>query len=639
MKKFFCAVIAALVGVCVFSAACADKNSAAAEHSIQVVWSDGVSGVYFEQDGGRLFPVNGKLSTGSDGDISVSVDVKEGYRQNKPVLKADGEEVEGFTVPATVSRLEISVLPNALITLSLGEGVGYRLDELKRIEEEVGYTSLIGIYLEEGYRKISPPRVNIIVSGAEYNAVSSLSPYGLDEVKLKSDGYHSFYVLRVLENTSVSVTGVTEDSSSPKEYATVKHIAGEGYTLRALEDTNNDGISDVQRVISGETRVLKGTRLNLIICRDGLYTAKDAALFVNGIKAAGTQGEGADYSDPFSNELIYCLTVTEDIEITVTGVRLLGQFTLHIMNADGTQRYRTFCRADSVAEALSQIPGNDDRGNEAYSRWWEANPGADYTFRYWRFEDGVYAEISEDYVPEAYADIYCGFVKDGETPTDPGDRPTVPVQPQKPQIPGDAALPQSLKDALGRVAALSEGELTNKRWVLAWAAYKLYKAGVDIGRQTVFPNADIYDDYMDDILSDYKFPAANNLYVYAYDMLSAGVSQVSVEEQLLSSFINPKTGAKRSWANNEAIIYEVSSYIPGFEPKTSFTINDIDDLNMTIMLILDAIGPGLWTIGYGNAVKNYTVETYRQYVEEHACEEVTANVVKEVYAFIGGIGG
>lgn len=636
MKKFLTAILtAACISSFVFAAGC---NQAVSEpYEISVSWSKGVEGVIFTQNGERLLPKNGKIRTAESENIEIEVSLMPGYRQNAPTLKVDGETTDIFAAPATADSIEITALPNSDISLCLGEGVGYRIDELKRVDEEVGYTSLIGVYLEEGYRKISAPKVSVIVTGAEYTALSSLAPYGLDGAELKNAGYHSFYSLRVLENTAVGVMGVVADTASPDEYATVTHNGGEGYTLRALIDTNNDGISDLQQILSGETKVVKGTVLNIMIFRDSAYSAANAKLYANGTEITGTQGEGADFFDPLSNELIYCVKAEGDITLTVDGIKKIGQFTLHIMNKDGSRRYKTFCRADSLAQALAQIPGNDDRENEAYLNWWEPNPGAGYTFRYWRFDGHVYTEIDQSYTPALYEDIYCGYVADGVTPDDPMDRPTIPVENEKPTIPDSAVLPQSLKQALNAVADLSGDRLTESQWVLAWAAYKLYKAGAaDLGRPSIFKNANIYDDYMEDLLSDYKTPAANNLWAYAYDMLKDGSSEIDLES-LKSCFINPKGGAKRNWANNEALVREiVNEYIPEFGLKTSYTIGNTDDLNMTIMLILDSMNVE-WSLS-GTPVSRYTKETYREYVAEHAKEGTTANVVKEVLDYIDSLG-
>lgn len=637
MKKCALIIVSALVAfAALFSACSVDKPLS--PHRIAVSWSEGVEGVTFIQGEDRLFPKNGEISTYSDDDITVSVDLKAGYKQTAPTVKADGTVVPGSTVPASVDTLEIGATPNENITLYLGEGVGYKLNELKRVENKVGFTSLVGLYLEEGYRINSATKIDLIVAGAEYQAVASLAEWGFSAVDLKAAGYHSFYRVEVLENATIGVTGVVADVHGSEDYAAVTHIGGEGYTLRALIDNNNDGISDAEQVLSGKSTFLKGTVLNLVIRRDSDYTAAAAKLYANGTEISGTQGDGADDSDPFSSMLIYPLKVSGDIELTVTGVRKIGQFTLHIMNSDGTGRFRTFCRADSVSEALAQIPGNDDRSNEAYSRWWEPYPGEGYEFKIWRFEDHLFREERESYAPTLYEDIYCGYVKNGETPTDPCDRPTVPAEPEKPAIPDGADIPESLKSALEAVTKLGTNDLQSKQWVLAWANYQLYKAGAaDLGRPAVYTNANIYDDWYDDILTDYKGPAANNLWVYAYDMLKCGVSEISVESQLLSSFINPNSGAKRNWGNNEAIVLEaVIKYIPQFEPKTSFTIGNTDDLNMMFSLILDRLGVE-WTLT-GNYVKDYTVESYREYVRQNACGQVMANVVKEVYAYIDSLG-
>lgn len=637
MKKCAIIIVSALVALATLFAACSAKQPPD-PHKIEVSWSEGVEGVVFIQDGDRLLPKNGEISTYSDEDISISVDLKDGYRQTAPVIKADGEISASATVPASVDSVEISAVPNSDISLLLGEGVGYKINELKRTENEVGFTSLVGVCLDEGYRVNSATKINLIVAGAKYQAVSSLAEWGLNEVELKAQGYHSFYRVEVLENTAIGVTGVVADTHSAEDYATVTHTGGEGYTLRALIDNNNDGISDTEQVLSGKSVFLKGTVLNLVIRRDSDYTAANAKLYANGAEIYGTQGDGADDSDPLSDLLIYPVTVSGDIEFTVTGVKKIGQFTLHIMNSDGVQRYRTFCRADSVDDALKQIPGNDDRQNEAYSRWWEPYPGDGYTFKIWRFTEHIFKEEKESYAPSLYEDIYCGYIKDGETPTDPCDRPTVPQEPEKPSIPDSTDIPKTLKSALDAVANLGTNDRQSKQWVLAWATYQLYKVGAaDLGRPSVFPNANIYDDWYDDILTDYKGPAANNLWIYAYDMLKNGASEISVENQLLSSFINPNNGSKRNWANNEAIVLEIiQEYVPQFVPKTSFTVTGTDDLNMTISLILDGLGVE-WTLS-GNYVKDYTVESYREYVRQNASGQVMANAVNEVYAYIDSLG-
>lgn len=634
MKKYALILASVLVALTALFSACSAER---APHKIEVSWSEGVEGVVFTQGNDRLYPKNGAISAYSDEDIAISVDLKEGYRQTAPIVKADGKIVTSQTVPATVCEVEIDATPNNNISLYLGEGVGYKLNELKRTENKVGYTSLVGIYLEDGYRKNSATGIKLIVVGAEYKAVASLAGWGLDAAYLKAAGYHSFYRVDVLENTTIGVTGVVADTHGEADYATVTHAGGEGYTLRALADNNNDGISDAEQVLAGESKFLKGTVLNLVIRRDSDYTAAGAKLYANGTEIIGTQGGGADESDPFSNMLIYPLTLSDDVELTVTGVRRIGQFTLHIMNSDGTQRYRTFCRADSVSDALSQIPGNDERTNEAYSRWWEPDPGEDFMFKIWRFADHVFYEETESYVPALYEDIYCGYVKNGQTPTDPGDRPTIPAEPEKPVIPDGKNIPDSLKSALEAVTKLGTNELQSKQWVLAWATYQLYKAGAaDLGRPAAYTDANIYDDWYDDILTDYKGPAANNLWTYAYDMLKNGTSEISLENQLLSSFINPNGGVKRNWANNEAIILEiVQQFIPQFEPKTSFTIGNTDDFNMTFSLILDRLGAE-WTLS-GNYVNGYTAESYREYVRQNASGQVMANVVKEVYAYIDSL--
>ncbi len=636
-KRIFIAITSALFAVTGLFAACSAEQSAA-PHKIEVSWSEGVQGVVFTQGQERLFPVNGEISAYSNEDIAISVDLKEGYRQTSPIITADGEIAVSDTVSASVGSVRISAVPNDNVELFLGEGVGYKLNELKRVENEIGFTSLVGVYLDDGYRENSATKVKLVVVGAEYRAVSSLAEWGLNESELKASGYHSFYIVEALENTAIAITGVVADTYGAEDYATVTHEGGEGYTLRALIDNNNDGISDAEQVLAGNSAFLKGTVLNLVIRRDSDYTAANAKLFANGVEVPGTQGDGADDSDSLSDLLIYPISVNGDLTLTVTGVRKIGQFTLHIMNVDGTGRYRTFCRADSVSEALMQIPGNDDKTNEAYSRWWEPWPGNGYTFKIWRFADGDYKEESENYVPSLYEDVYCGYVKDGQTPTDPNDRPIVPPEPEKPQIPDGADIPETLKSALQAVANLGTNDLQSKQWVIAWATYQLYKAGAaDLGRPAVFSNADIYGDWYDDILTDYKGPAANNLWIYAYDMLKNGTSEISVENQLLSSFINPQNGSKRNWGNNEAIILEiVQQYVPQFTPKTSFSIGNVDDLNMTFSLILDRLGVE-WTLS-GNYVKGYTVESYREYVRQNSSGQVMANAVKEVFDYIDSLG-
>lgn len=634
MKKYFIIFVSVILSLVLFAAACAGDTQEVDNKVIEVSWSEGVEGVVFTQGDDRLIPKNGKIATESNEDIHIEVSLQQGYKQNGPVLKVDGVVSESFVVPVSAQTIEVTATPNSDISLMLGEGVGYRLDELCKVQEEVGYTSIIGIYLEKGYREISAPKVNLIVVGAEYEAVASLNAWQLDAAQLKSEGYHSFYKVRVLENTTVGVTGVVADSNSKEQYATVSHVGGEGYTLRALIDTNNDGISDTQQVLMGALNVVKGTTLNLMIYRDSAYKTKNAKLYANGTEVTGMQGDGADSSDPLSNELIYCVKVQGDITFTVEGVELLGQFTVHIMNTDGTQRYRTFCRADNLAEALAQIPGNDERENEAYERWWEPNPGDGYSFRYWHFVGGKFEEITTIYIPELYEDVYCGYVQEGTTPTDPGDRPYEPPVIEDSKVPDDVELPENLRAALEKVTALTQSQKESSQWVLAWATYQLYKTGiVDLGRPAVFNNNNIYDDWYEDILSDYKGPAANNLWVYAYDMLKDGTSEISIESQLLSSFMNGKS--KRNWANNEALVLEVINYIPGFTPKDSFTIGQTDDLNMTISLILDRLGIA-WTLS-GTPVNSFTVDSYREYVKNNYQNSVMANVIKEVFDYIDSV--
>ena len=634
MKKYFIIFVSAILSLVLFVAACAGDMQEVDNNVIEVSWSEGVEGVVFTQGDDRLIPKNGKIATESNEDIHIEVSLQQGYKQNEPVLKVDGVVSESFVVPVSAQTIQVTATPNSEISLILGEGVGYRLDELKKVGEEVGYTSIIGIYLEEGYREISAPKVNLIVVGAEYEAVASLNAWQLDATQLKSEGYHSFYKVRVLENTTVGVTGVVADSENKEEYATVTHLGGDGYTLRALIDTNNDGIADTQQVLMGNFNVVKGTTLNLMIYRDSSYKTKNAKLYANGTEVTGTQGEGADDSDPLSNELIYCINVQGDITLTVEGVEILGQFTVHIMNTDGTQRYRTFCRADNLAEALAQIPGNDARENEAYERWWEPNPGEGYAFHYWHFIDHEYIEINTGYVPELYEDIYCGYVEYGTIPTDPMDRPTIPPVNPDPVVPEIPDMPESLKNAMQAVANLSKSEKESKQWVLAWAAYQLYKAGyTDIERPATFDYDNIWDAWYDDIIGDVTGVAANNLWVYAFDMLKDGTSEISIETQLLSSFMNGSS--KRStWANKEAFVLEIIEYIPGFTPKDSFTVQDNDmDINMSLVLILDRLNID-WALGYGNSVSSFTKETFREYTQENAANQVMANVIKEVFDYI-----
>ena len=637
MKKYFIIFVSVILSlVLCFAAACAGDTQVGHKNVIEVSWSEGVEGVVFTQGDDRLMPKNGKIVTQSDEDIHIEVSLQQGYKQNEPVLKVDGKVFESFVVPVSAQSIEVTATPNTDISLILGEGVGYRLDELCKVAEEVGYTSLIGIYLEEGYRKISTPKVNLIVVGAEYEAVASLNEWQLDAAKLKNEGYHSFYKVRVLENTTVGVTGVVADNENKEEYATVTHVGGEGYTLRALMDTNNDGISDTEQVLSGSISVVKDTTLNLVIRRDSSYTTANAKLFANGTEVIGTQGEGADDSDPLSNELIYCITVLGDIELTVTGVKMLGQFVVHIMNTDGTQRYRTFCRADSVSEALAQIPGNDARENEAYERWWEPNPGDGYTFRYWHFIDHEYNEITTNYIPELYEDIYCGYVEDGTTPTDPMDRPTIPPTPEKPEVPDDVVLPETLRAALEKVTTLSQDDKESKQWVLAWAAYQLYKAEVvDLGRPAVFGYDNILDSWYDDIIMDATGVTVNDLWVYAYDMLKTGSSEIDVTALATDYLLKGSAGSYTTRAaNKEAYYIEIVSLLPEYATKTSYTVQDNDmDINMTLVLILDRLGID-WSLGYGNSVSSFTKETFREYTQENAANQVMANVIKEVFDYI-----
>lgn len=638
MKKFFAIFAAAIIACLAFCTACDDDRSDKSLHEISVSWSEGVDGATFTQNGERLMPVNGVISTESDENIEISVDLSAGYRQSQPTIKADGQPVLTPSVPATVRTVSISATPNAEISLSLGSGEGYRLDELKREPKEVGYTVIVGVFLEEGYREVSGPLVNVTSNGSEYEAVASLAPWGLDETALKKQGYHSFYKVTLLENAAMDVTGVVADISVEEEerYATVSHVGGEGYSLCILTDSNNDGISDGNFELSGNLRFLKQTVLNIFIKRADGYNAKNAKLFANGVEVVGTQGEGFDDSDPLSCEYIFPLTVSGDIVLTVEGVKKLSAFTLRIMNSDGGERYHTYCSADTIAQALAQIPGNDARDSGYYDRWWEPKPAGDYSFRIWHFKDGVYEEIAENFRPDLYENIYCGYVKDGETPSDPHFAPIIPPALSQPQLPSEN-LPESLKAAMNKVIN-DKSQTESRQWILAWASYKLLKAGVDVARPAAFGYENIFDAYMDDVINDYKPVAANDLWVYAYDMERFGSSEIKLES-LKSSFINENNGNKRSWANQEAFVLEiVQGIFPEFIPKTSFTVGDIDDLNMTIMLILDKINPDLWSIGYGNNVKNYTKETYRQYVAENAESGVMANVVKEVYDYIGSIG-
>ena len=635
MKKNFLTVFVAflLSFMLVAISACKDGNqNVNTAHEIAVSWSAGVEGIFFTQGEDRILPKNGKLMTECDDDISIGVSLRQGYKQNKPVLKVDGKISDSYLVPVTAQSIEVTAVPNADIALTLGEGVGYKLVELRRVKEEVGYTSVVGIYLEEGYRKISSPKVNIIVVGAEYEAVASLAAWQLDEVQLKSEGYHSFYKVRVLEDTSIGVTGVVADTNDPVEFATVTHTGGEGYSLRALIDTNNDGISDAQQVVAGEITVVKGTVLNLMIYRDSSYKTVNAKLYANGTEVSGTQGEGADNSDPLSNELIYCINVQGDIELTVEGVERLGQFVVHIMNTDGTQRYRTFCRADNLAQALAQIPGNDDRG-ENYTKWWETNPGEGYTFRYWHFVEHEFEEIDVKYVPALYEDIYCGYVQDGTTPDDPMDRPTIPPTPEAPVVPDIPDMPESLKSAMEAVANLTTSQKESKQWVLAWAAYQLYKAGVtDIERPAAFGYDNVFGAWMDDIVGDATGVAVNDLWVYAFDIMKEGASEIDVEASLASSF-RKNDGTSRV-ANKEAYFIEIVEYVSGFTPKTSYSVGDTDmDINMTLVLILDRLGLD-WSLGYGNSVKDFTKESFREYTQENAENQVMANVIKEVFDYI-----
>lgn len=598
-------------------------------HEISVSWGAGVEGAYFTQNGERLTPKNGKISTDSQADISVEVELKAGYRQTPPSLKADGELLSDPVLPVTAKSLEISATPNADVSLTLGNGKGYELRELKRIAEDVGYTVVVGAFLYEGYREISGPSLNIVSDGSEYEPVASLSPWGLDEVALKREGYAAFYKVRLLENASLDLSGVAPDGSVAEKYAAVTHAGGEGYKLIAAYDTNNDGISDGERELFGEVSFLKGAKLNIFIRRADGYSTKNAELFADGVKIVGTQGEGYDDSDPLSSEYIYPLTVTGDITLTVTGVEKLGEFTLRIMNSDGTERYHTYCKADTVAQALAQIPGNDERESEYYERWWEPKP-AGGEFCIWRFVGGEFEEIDGDYTPARYENIYCGYLI-GATPADPQFAPIIPPQTADSLLPSEN-LPESLVSAMQAVIADKSGDEDN-RWVLAWASYKLYKAGVDVVRPVPFGYDNIFDLYLEDVLKDYKGVAANDLWVYAYDTERYGSSDINPAE-LKSSFLSGKS--KRNWANQEAFFLEiVQDIFPDFEPKTSFTIGDTDDLNMTICLILDDLGKP-WTLS-GEDVNDFTVESYREYVKEHAKEGKRANVVKETLDYIAAL--
>ena len=639
MKKFVTSLIALMCAfiLAAVSACSADTPSAKAQHEIEVNWSVGVEGIVFMQGKDRLLPKNGKLTTESDEDISLEVSLQQGYKQNNPILKVDGKVSESYVIPVSVQTIEVTATPNTDVSLILGEGVGYRLDELRKIDEEVGYTSIVGIYLEDGYRKISYPKVNIIVVGAEYEAVVSLAAWQLDDSRLKSEGYHSFYKVRVLENTTIGVTGVVADTNDPDEYATVTHSGGEGYSLRALIDTNNDGIGDTEQVLAGDLTVVKGTTLNLAIRRDSSYSTVNAKLFANGTEVIGTQGEGADNSDPLSNELIYCINVQGNIELTVTGVRKLGQFVIHIMNTDGTQRYRTFCRADSVSEALAQIPGNDARDDEAYLRWWEANPGEGYTFRYWHFVEHEFEEVTISYIPELYEDIYCGYVQNGTTPDDPMDRPTIPPTPENPEVPDDVVLPDTLRAALEKVTTLSQDDKESKQWILAWAAYQLYKAGVvDLGRPAVFGYDSIYDAWYDDLIKDATGVSVNDLWAYAYDILKTGSSEIDATKLATDYLLKGSAGSYTTRAANKEVYYiEIVSLIPEYSTKTLYSVGDKDmDLNMTMVLILDRLNI-TWEINSSsNYVKGYTTESFREYTRENAANQVMANVIQEVFNYI-----
>lgn len=638
MKKYFIIFISVILSLilCFASACTGNTQEAGQQNVIEVSWSVGVEGVIFTQGNDILVPKNGKITTESDEDIHIEVSLQQGYKQNDPVLKVDGVISETYVIPVSARSIQVTATPNNDISLILGEGVGYSLKELCRVEEEVGYISVIGVYLEEGYREMSAPKVNLIVVGAEHEAVSSLNEWQLDAVQLKKEGYHSFYKVRVLENTTVGVTGVVADSHNEEDYATVTHAGEEGYTLRALIDTNNDGISDTEYVLLGSLTVVKDTTLNLAIRRDSSYTTKNAKLFANGTEVIGTQGEGADNTDPLSNELIYCITVKGDIEFTVTGVKMLAQFVVHIMNTDGTQRYRTFCRADNLAQALAQIPGNDARENEAYERWWEPNPGEGYTFRYWRFVEGEFEEISTDYVPELYEDVYCGYLEDGAIPTEPMDRPTIPTKPETPKVPTDVVLPETLRKALEKVTTLSQDDKESKQWVLAWAAYQLYKAGVvDLGRPAVFGYDNILDSWYDDIIMDATGVSVNDIWVYAYDMLKNSSSEIDVTALATDYLLKGSVGSYTTRAaNKEAYYIEIVSLLPEYQTKISYTVQDNDmDINMTLVLILDRLEID-WSLGYGNSVSSFTKETFREYTKENAANQVMANVIKEVFDYI-----
>lgn len=608
-------------------------------HNIAVEWSDGVEGVVFMQGEDRLLPKNNVISTSSQQDITLSVDLLPGYRQNAARIFADGVQVSSCSVAATVDSIQIEAVPNASIEYTLGEGVGYKLVELGRQQDVVGFTGLIGVYLQQGYRENSAPNVRIAVEGADYRAVSSLASWGLDEVQLRNEGYHSFYEVYVRENTAIGVMGVVADSDSEEDYVTINHTPGVGYTLIMLVDSNSDGISDYERVFAGSVRLLKNTQVNLYLRRDSDYSTRGAKLWINAVELKGVQGDGADESDPLSNELIYVFTAERDTTISVTGVVRVGQFVLHIMNSDGTQRYRTFCRADSLAEALAQVPGNDARDDENYSAWWEANPGDNYTFEYWHFVEHEFVAVDESYIPSMYEDVYCGYVENGSVPTDPGDRPIVPPQPPVPVVPSTEDLPQSLKDALAAVGALTDSELESKQWVLAWAAYQLQRAGVTgITRPAAFGYDNIRELWLDDVIRDAVGVTVNDLWVYAFDMLRDGRSDIDVTALATDYLLKDNGGVYTSRAANKEVFFaELLSLLPAFDNKTSFAIGDTDmELNMCMVLICDELGIE-WSVGYGNAVKDFTVDSLRAYTQEHAAEQVMSNVIKEVLDFVHSI--
>ncbi len=645
MKKHIKYIIVTILTLCMLLAACTPVvpqiNANDSAHTISVSWSQGVEGVTFTQGNERLFPKNGVITTSSDDDIDVQVSLSPGYRKAQPTIIVDGNVIDGNSVPSAAQKIEVSATRNGEVRLILGEGVGYRLDELRRINHSVGYTAIIGLYLQQGYRVNSSTRANVVVAGSEYCAISSLAEWGLDERQLKNDGYHSFYKVEVLEDTTIAVAGVIADTHSDDDYATLTHISGEGYSLQMLVDTNNDGISDAQQELTGSVRILKGTVVNLIIRRDSAYNANNAKLYANGTEIYGTQGDGFDGSDPLSGQLIYCLQVEQDLVLSVTGVQHAGQFVLHIMNSDGTQRYRTYCYADTVAQALAQIPGNDDRDSEFYAQYWQPDPGDGYSFEYWLFEGGVFKQIDTSYSPELYADIYCGYVAEGTVPSDPGDRPTIKPQPSVPTVPDNVDLPQPLLEAMRAVTRLSPDQLESKQWVLAWAAYQLYKAQiVDIGRPTEFIYDSIYNLWYDDLIKDAVGVSVNNLWVCAYDLLKNGASEIDphalATDYLLKS---SATGYTTRAANKEAFYLEIVGIMPQYPTKQSYAIGDTDmDINMSMVLLLDRLGVN-WTLGYGNAVKNFANESeLREYTEQNAHTQVMANVIQKVFDYIDSFG-